>query len=264
MKKSTKANISYDDIAQDYDITHRISESCINSLIQSIVTGIQDDIPKIIVDLGCGDGYFSSRLLSKQQSSRYILLDVSRAMLNRAVQHISTIHSLHRSLFILADANTIPLYTNSVNVVLMSFLLHLIPDHNHVLEEVKRILTPGGKLFLVTYDPEDLSHDIYDEYIPGFREVNLPRFVPLPELFRILKTSGFSNIYLSKHPYGITFQNIEEVISVVKKKPFSALKLYPNDDFAEGLEAFKSALQREFGQDEITYSSKASLISMET
>ncbi len=113
------------------------------------------------LDFGCGLGDYTlhaSKIL--KDNGIIIAADKSRALLNRLkdiikekkIQNIDTIQCDINSKF--------PIYSNSVNVCLISTVLHCIDMETfgkYIFEEVKRVLTGDGILVIIDCNVDDLT-----------------------------------------------------------------------------------------------------------
>ena len=102
-----------------------------------------------ILDLGCGEGEVAKLVFNKGQSFVKELwgLDNDPEMVKKAQK--SGVYSR----VILGDARKIKLQNNSVDLVFSNSVLEYIQDIEAVLEEVGRVLKPGG--YLVATMPSD-------------------------------------------------------------------------------------------------------------
>ena len=94
--------------------------------------------------------------------------------------------------FIETGAESIPLDNNSADTVVITYTLCTIPDVNSALQEVRRVLKPGGKLLFCEHGeaPDEgirrwqiLVNPIWNRLAGG---CNLNRPIP-----RLLEQSGF-------------------------------------------------------------------------
>jgi ubiquinone/menaquinone biosynthesis C-methylase UbiE len=99
-----------------------------------------------VLDLGCGTGQLLNRLGKEYPEIKGIGLDLSPQMLKVARQK-----NQHRPRFIYIEGNaeSLPFAEGQFDAVFntISFLHYPHPDQ--VLREVKRVLSPGGKFYLV-------------------------------------------------------------------------------------------------------------------
>jgi arsenite methyltransferase len=101
-----------------------------------------------VLDLGCGAGFdlFQAAALVGA-TGRAIGVDMTPAMLGRAQASAAEMGlghvELHESLI-----ESLPLADASVDVVISNGVLDLVPDKDAVLDEIDRVLRPGGRLQL--------------------------------------------------------------------------------------------------------------------
>jgi len=100
----------------------------------------------IVLDLGCGAG--TDLLIAAQMTGpagRVIGVDMTASMLDRARASAAEMGvmnvELHESLI-----EALPLDDASVDVVISNGVIDLVPDKDAVLDEIDRVLRPGGRL----------------------------------------------------------------------------------------------------------------------
>ena len=102
-----------------------------------------------VLDLACGTGlnfaYLARRI---GPGGRIIGLDLTRAMLRRAQRRAWQRHWAHVSL-LEGDAAALPLADDSVDAVLCSYGMVIVPEYRRAIAEAVRILRPGGRLGLL-------------------------------------------------------------------------------------------------------------------
>lgn len=112
--------------------------------------------PKSILDIGCGEGYYSQRLfdaLNQAQPCQLQGLDISRSAVRYAAKRYPNLQ------FCVASAYDMPFASQSFDLALRIYA----PSK---LEELQRVLTPDA--ILITVSPGPLHHfalkqQIYDE-----------------------------------------------------------------------------------------------------
>ena len=95
-----------------------------------------------VLDLGCGDGEFAPLLAS--HGARVIGLDLSTDLLSISRTRIEVDGLAGRVRPVCASAHSIPLQSNSVDVVFGMAVLHHL-DLQLASREVHRVLKPGGR-----------------------------------------------------------------------------------------------------------------------
>jgi arsenite methyltransferase len=101
-----------------------------------------------VLDLGCGAG--TDLLIAAQMTGsagRAIGIDMTATMLERARASAAemglTNVDVHEALI-----EALPLEDASVDVVISNGVLDLVPDKDAVMDEIDRVLRPGGRLQL--------------------------------------------------------------------------------------------------------------------
>jgi arsenite methyltransferase len=102
----------------------------------------------VVLDLGCGAG--TDLLIAAQMTGpegRAIGVDMTPGMLDRARASAAAMGlenvELHEALI-----EALPLEDASVDVVISNGVIDLVPDKDAVLDEIDRVLRPGGRLQL--------------------------------------------------------------------------------------------------------------------
>jgi arsenite methyltransferase len=100
----------------------------------------------VVLDLGCGAG--TDLLIAAQmtgRAGRAIGVDMTATMLDRARSSAAEMGlgnvEVHESLI-----EALPLDDASVDVVISNGVIDLVPDKEAVLDEIDRVLRPGGRL----------------------------------------------------------------------------------------------------------------------
>jgi arsenite methyltransferase len=114
----------------------------------------------VVLDLGCGAG--TDLLIAAQMTGpggRAVGVDMTPAMLERAAASAAEMGlgnvELHESLI-----ESLPLADASVDVVISNGVLDLVPDKDAVLDEIDRVLRPGGRLQLADVV---IHHEVSDD-----------------------------------------------------------------------------------------------------
>ncbi len=100
-----------------------------------------------ILDLGCGAGPFVSEISKRGYSC--FASDYSRDILEKAAQRISAVADKNVPL-LQSNCQFIPFADNSFDAVVCLGVISYVPDRSAAILEMKRILKPGGKLY-ITY-----------------------------------------------------------------------------------------------------------------
>lgn len=172
-----------------------------------------------ILDLCCGTGDMTLALLRQAGNSapKIIGADFSHAMLERA-----TAKSAGTSLWwIEGDALSLPFPSGSFDLVTSAFGFRNLANYEHGLQEILRILKPGGECGILDFsEPKGMRGRVYKLYfrhvlprvgslISGVRgpyaylPASVERFPPPVEMVKRLKNSGFREATWTPYTFGI-------------------------------------------------------------
>lgn len=104
-----------------------------------------------VLDLGCGDGYFTAAIARQAHSGRVIGLDLDLAMLSRAR---AACRGLANCEWLEGDARELPrLLAEPVDYVLIANTFHGVPNQTALARAVAAVLEPGGRLGIINWHP---------------------------------------------------------------------------------------------------------------
>ena len=101
--------------------------------------------PQTILDLGCGTGHFASFLKEAYPEAHIIGLDKSYGMLKQA-QHKQKEDEFSQVHWLGGQAESLPFRDHSFELVYSNLMLHWSADFSATLNELRRLLKPGGLL----------------------------------------------------------------------------------------------------------------------
>ena len=99
-----------------------------------------------ILDLGCGTGWASRRLARIAASGEVVGIDVADEMLRRAGQASAGIRNVR---YLWGSAENIPAEDNHFTKVLSVESFYYYADQRKALDELHRVMAPGGRLFIL-------------------------------------------------------------------------------------------------------------------
>ena len=94
-----------------------------------------------VVDIGCGDGYWSQQLLTMQRV-QLVGVDYSPLRLDRYRRNVPGAEAL------LGSCLALPLRDGSADFVMMHQVLEHLPEPSAALSELKRVVKPGGTVLI--------------------------------------------------------------------------------------------------------------------
>jgi ubiquinone/menaquinone biosynthesis C-methylase UbiE len=110
-----------------------------------------------VLDLGCGSGAFTPFIArTVGEKGKVYALDIQADMLKQLERKLSRPENrdIKNIKLIEGNAYELPFDNNSLDLVNMVTVLQEIPDRNRALQEVKRVLKPGGVLAVTELFPD--------------------------------------------------------------------------------------------------------------
>jgi ubiquinone/menaquinone biosynthesis C-methylase UbiE len=117
--------------------------------------------PATVLEVGTGSGNLTRAMLGRWPAVEIIASDVAAGMLELARTQLADLAD-PRIRFLDASAQALPLPAESVDLVVSSFVLQLVPDRLAALREARRLLRPGGIVAYVSWINSD-----DDEFLPS-------------------------------------------------------------------------------------------------
>lgn len=133
--------------AQVYDLTHRVG---MRGLKRLLAEHLNVDRRGVVLDFGTGTGIVAQALL-ELGFNRVVGVDVSEHMLRLAKRNLAK----HPVKLVQADGHHLPLADGSVDAVVSRWALWVLPNPRRAVEEMVRVLRPGGVVVAIESDPRD-------------------------------------------------------------------------------------------------------------
>ena len=166
-----------------------------------------------VLDVGCGAGNYTLKLLQHLPNLDVTLIDLSQPMLNRAKERITRATTGYIT-SIQGDIRTIDLPESGFDIILAAAVLHHLrtdQEWRDVFSAFHRALRPGGSLWIFDLIEssipavQQLMQTKYGEYLTQFKDANYREHVfayiekedtPRPLLFQVdlLRNVGFRQV----------------------------------------------------------------------
>jgi SAM-dependent methyltransferase len=118
---------------------------------QLALDAVAETAPQDVLEVGCGEGELADRI-AQELDTRVVAIDQSERMVE-----LTNVRGVDARI---GDVQELPFADGSFDVVLAAWMLYHVPDLDHALAEIVRVLRPGGRLVAVTNHPDHL-HEMF-------------------------------------------------------------------------------------------------------
>jgi demethylmenaquinone methyltransferase / 2-methoxy-6-polyprenyl-1,4-benzoquinol methylase len=221
-KKEQVADM-FDNIAYRYDFLNRFLSVGIDiTWRKKAIKQLKDIHPKKILDVATGTADVAIMTARILQPRQIIGIDISEGMLNVGRAKIKKLGLENLIDLLNGDSETIKFEDNSFDAVTVAFGVRNFQNLERGLEEIKRVLRPGGKLVVLEFSKPKTAiiKQLYNIYMnsvaPGFGKLfskNRNAYKYLDESIRkfpegknfttILDNLGYTNTFCKPLSFGI-------------------------------------------------------------
>lgn len=127
-----------------------LQQSTYRPIHDAILQRIASLSPSVVVDLGCGTGQLTRRLVEKFPSATVVGADLSSGMLERAMGAETDAGQPLIANYTQADAEHLPLAPGSADIVVCTESFHWYDDQAAALAGLHQLLRPGGRLLIAS------------------------------------------------------------------------------------------------------------------
>lgn len=198
---------SFSRAANTYDSVAGLQRKVGDVLLKKLTPNQTADV---VLDLGCGTGYFTSQLQTAFPHAIVVGVDIAEGMLKFAREHHPS-----QSTWLCSDAETLPFADQSVDVIYSNFALQWCANLPKLFSELRRVLKPDGELIFTTLGPDTL-HELKSAWqqIDGLVHVN--QFHERNQLLAYLQQQGFSEPEFEHTPEIMEFEHLLDLTRSLK------------------------------------------------
>lgn len=211
-QNKTTVPYEFNRVAKKYDLATFLSQGY-QSDLQRSVDRIELNGDELLLDLCCGTGKSTICCLNNLVGGKVIGIDNSEEMLRVAEEKYGKQFERERLEFLQKDVMELDYDDNTVDAIFMAYGIRNMPDYNNCLQNLLRILKPGGQIALHEYslNRNFFSHLYwkvlgYGIVIPistilsgsstifKYLVKSVNEFLPPQEFINLLEETGFVNV----------------------------------------------------------------------
>lgn len=149
-----KIALRFNKAAKTYDQVAVLQQRVGKALLERL-QGIRCQ-PQTILDLGCGTGHIEFFLKKTYPAAKIIGLDKANGMLTQA-QYKEKEQAYSKTHWVCGYAENLPFNDHAFELVYSNLMLHWSVDFTKSLNEIRRVLKPGGLLLFSMVGPDTLQ-----------------------------------------------------------------------------------------------------------
>jgi len=185
-----------------------------------------------VLDLGCGTGGFALAI-AHHTRAHVIGVDVAPHLLRYAVAQSRTLPSR----WVLGQAEALPVADQTIDRVLMSLVLHQIAHRERAIQEVYRVLRPGGRFLVRTVAPEvTLQAWVPFRFFPQVATVEAARLPAIADILTMCTQAGFQALHTHTVDRNARV-DLHKVTEELRQRTRPSYKLLSDEELARGLRA---------------------------
>jgi SAM-dependent methyltransferase len=178
-----------------------------------------------VLDAGCGTGRLAAEL-AESGLARVWGVDSSPEMLE--VARAKT----RRAGFKLGRLEALPFRDAWFDAAVAWLVVHLV-DRPAAFVELRRVLGPGGRLAVVTFDPAHFADFWLNRFFPSIERVDRARFPDAETLERELREGGFDDLRLLRVSQRASLDR-DEALRRIRGRHISTFDLLDDREIADG------------------------------
>lgn len=181
---------AYDDQAEIYDERWA---SYIEATVRETIARVEFTGDEKVLELACGTGALTVRLLEEWPELNVIGLDISRGMLSKARFRLGDHFPLLR-----ADVHELPFLSEQFDVVISCNAFHYWRHPGVSLQEAARVLAPRGRFIVTDWCDDYIACRLCDYYLRLFDQSHF-RMYGSAECRKLLESASFSRIRMERY-----------------------------------------------------------------
>jgi ubiquinone/menaquinone biosynthesis C-methylase UbiE len=232
MSDRTRQRVDFGPLAEAYDALRPVDENWREVAEALVQTG--ELAGRRVLDIGCGTGRFAAHLAERFGAKAWGV-DPSPEMLAVARRRAP-----RRVGFKVARAENLPFADGWFERAVMWLSAHLV-DRPRAFSEVKRVLAPGGRLVIASFDPAHFDDYWMNRLFPSLESIDRARFPGPDALSGELRTAGFAPVRLVPLSQGATLAR-EDALRKLEGRSISTLQLLDENEYRTGIERARAEL----------------------
>lgn len=204
---------SFSRAATTYDSVANLQRKVGKVLLQKLEPNSE---AQVVLDLGCGTGYFTPQLQTKFPQALIVGVDIAEGMLQFAHSNSYKNGAFESNpIFACGDAEALPFANQSVDIIYSNFALQWCANLPHLFAELQRVLKPGGQAIFTTLGPETL-HELRSAWGQVDALVHVNEFHEREQLLKHLQANALQVVEFEHAPEVMQFELLSNLTRSLK------------------------------------------------
>jgi SAM-dependent methyltransferase len=236
-REVTLSNVLYDEIGSDFDAVRDRRPEARQVWLDRLAHHLPDPPPVAMVDVGAGTGIWS-RAIAERLGCAVHAVEPSEGMRARAREA----HPHPRVHYVSGTCDALPLADESVGAAWLSTVIHQFPDLDAAARELRRVVEPGGLVFVRSGYPGRQDEIELFHIFPGAMRV-AERWPRLGRVISAFEDAGFAfaEIERVREPTFDTYEEVLELLPVMRRSDTALVDL-DDEQWEKGIVAVQRAM----------------------
>ncbi|HHC74246.1 MAG TPA: malonyl-[acyl-carrier protein] O-methyltransferase BioC, partial [Thiothrix sp.] len=169
--------------------------------------------PERVLDLGCGTGFLTQKLLKQYPKAQLIALDIAVNMLKITQKQGGW---FRKPKVICADAEQLPLKDASVDVIVSNLMLQWCNDLPNSFAEMRRVLKPNGMVLFSSFGTDTLK-ELRESWQRVDQYAHSSTFADMHDVGDALMQAGFAQPVMDMDMITMTYHSVRELMQDLKQ-----------------------------------------------
>lgn len=206
---------SFDHAANTYDKAAILQREVANRMLERL--DYVRIAPKVILDVGSGTGYCSRALVKRFPKAKIISLDIAHGMLQFSRAQRSLLQRVrNQQSHICADAESLPLANNSIDLIWSSLSLQWCESLDSAFREFRRVLKSDGLLMFSSLGPDTLR-ELRTSWGEDGGQTHVSAFIDMHDVGDALMRARFADPVMDMEHIVLTYPSVNELMRDLKQ-----------------------------------------------
>ena len=212
-------------LAATYDVVRPVDANWWE--VYELLEKLADLRGRRVLDVGCGTGRLSFAL-AERAGAKVWGVDASPEMLT-----IARAKAPRGVAFKEAHAESLPFKDAWFERVVLWLVVHLV-ERRVAFAEARRVLSPSGRIAVVSFDPSHFDSYWLNEYMPSLERIDRARFPTGAELVSQLTAAGFVDVETVRIDQSAELTRADALLKL-RAQHISTLQLVDRDEYERGV-----------------------------